>query len=227
MRVLDLGCGRGDVSLLLAGMVDAHDEVVGLDRDADALAAARARCGSDPRLHFVQAPLESPPTDLGSFDAIVGRRVLMYLADPATVLRQLAVLLRPGGVMAFQEDDFTLLPGRLGDWALHDRVLGWLRAMILAEGGDPGIGFQLPDLLTEARLALRDVRAEAVIQGRDAHHPLPVIVQAVQSRLVAHGIATAEDIGAHDLEARLARERAGHRGVYVSDMVFCAWGQSA
>src|SRR5207247_8467834 len=37
------------------------------------------------------------------FDATVGRYILMYLPDPAGVLRSLSRLLRPGGVLAFQD----------------------------------------------------------------------------------------------------------------------------
>ena len=41
MRVLDLGCGAGDVALLAAEMVGPNGAVVGIDRNDDALAAAR------------------------------------------------------------------------------------------------------------------------------------------------------------------------------------------
>ena len=43
MRVLDVGCGRGDVALLGAKLVGAHGEVVGIDRDLGALQFARGR----------------------------------------------------------------------------------------------------------------------------------------------------------------------------------------
>ena len=43
MRVLDVGSGAGDVAFLVAGLVGPAGEVVGTDRSAAALAAARAR----------------------------------------------------------------------------------------------------------------------------------------------------------------------------------------
>jgi ubiquinone/menaquinone biosynthesis C-methylase UbiE len=43
MRVLDVGCGRGDVALLAAKLVGVQGEVVGIDRDPGALELARGR----------------------------------------------------------------------------------------------------------------------------------------------------------------------------------------
>ena len=43
MRVLDVGCGAGDVSLLAASIVGASGSVVGVDQNADAIALARTR----------------------------------------------------------------------------------------------------------------------------------------------------------------------------------------
>ena len=43
MHVLDIGCGRGDVSFLIEDMVEAEGTVLGLDLDENALEAARER----------------------------------------------------------------------------------------------------------------------------------------------------------------------------------------
>ena len=46
--------------------------------------------------------------DLGNdFDAVAGRLVFMYMADPAEAVKGFAQRLRPGGIVAFQEADFT------------------------------------------------------------------------------------------------------------------------
>ena len=109
MRVLDVGCGVGDVSMLCAGLVGPEGAVVGVDRDPAALCSER---GS------VWLP-QDWPTSVSSkgisgscrltepFDAVVGRAVLMYAADPAEALRSLLPHLRSGGVVAFQEFDYT------------------------------------------------------------------------------------------------------------------------
>ena len=86
MRVLDVGCGAGDTSLLLAEMVGERGQVVGVDRAPTAIAAARSKvAGRDERLRF----LEGDPAEMTfelPFDAVAGRYVLMFQEHPATTL---------------------------------------------------------------------------------------------------------------------------------------------
>ena len=94
MRVLDVGCGAGDVSLIAAGLVGAGGSVLGIDRDSAPLEAARERVAEAglANVAFKRCDLNDLPADLGVFDAIVGRRVLMYLADPVGVVREVYVV---------------------------------------------------------------------------------------------------------------------------------------
>lgn len=98
MRVLDLGCGHGDLSSLAARLVGPDGHVVGIDRDATALATAteRAKTSGISNLTFKQVDLDNFHLDAEPFDAIIGRRVLMYLPHPDTTLKQVSQLLRPG-----------------------------------------------------------------------------------------------------------------------------------
>jgi ubiquinone/menaquinone biosynthesis C-methylase UbiE len=59
MRVVDLGCGGGDVSCLLAKLVEEAEQVIGVDRDGASLARARenAVCRSLSNRTFVQRDL--------------------------------------------------------------------------------------------------------------------------------------------------------------------------
>jgi SAM-dependent methyltransferase len=105
MRVLDLGCGVGDTSLLAARLIGPSGVVVGVDRSAKAIDVARRRATTGrPRysVQFVVADLGTFVPD-EPFDAIIGRLILLYLRDPAAMLRRLSAYVRPGGVAAFQE----------------------------------------------------------------------------------------------------------------------------
>jgi ubiquinone/menaquinone biosynthesis C-methylase UbiE len=104
MRVLDVGCGVGDVTLLAADVVGNEGYVVGVDAEPRSLAFASDRAASAGVRHveFVQSDLRNFAAD-EPFNAVVGRFVLMHLADPAGVLRHLIAMLRPGGIVAFQE----------------------------------------------------------------------------------------------------------------------------
>src|SRR6266478_6102097 len=108
LRVLDLGSGVGDVAMLVARLVGHSGEVVGIERDQRSLDRARARV-AEAGLHnvsFIQSDV-SQITASKPFDAAVGRFILMWLPDPTSVLRQLSLLVRPGGVVAFQEPSWA------------------------------------------------------------------------------------------------------------------------
>jgi ubiquinone/menaquinone biosynthesis C-methylase UbiE len=110
MRVIDLGCGIGDVSLLAARLVGRDGLVIGIDLDERALETARARSQErDVRqVRFERRAIDN--LDFGEpFDAVIGRHILIHMPDPIRVLKQAAQLLRPGGVAAFHEYDFSLI----------------------------------------------------------------------------------------------------------------------
>src|ERR1700758_2899876 len=83
MRVLDLGCGAGDVTFVAADLVGPDGLVLGVDRSPEALARARLRAGQRglTRVQFVEGDLDDPAPG-GPFDAIVERLVLSTVPDP-------------------------------------------------------------------------------------------------------------------------------------------------
>jgi SAM-dependent methyltransferase len=103
-RILDIGSGLGDVSMLAARLVGTTGTVVGVDCDAIIIAKAKARV-MDAGLRNV----EFVETELGQiaikepFEAIVGRLILEFLPDPNAIVKSLSRLLRPGGVLAIQD----------------------------------------------------------------------------------------------------------------------------
>jgi len=227
MRVLDVGCGMGNVSVLLAALVGKGGQVVGIDRDAQALDMAReqVRQLSLPNITFTQCDVAALTWELGPFDAAVGRRVLMYVPDPVDALRRIADTLRPGGIVAFVEHDATMTPGRTTPMPLHEQVQAWMWQTVAREGGNLHIGFDFPHLFAEAGLPLAHLRAEAVIQTPDMPYRGAAIIRAMLPRILAHGVATEQDIDVETLEQRLAAERAAVQATYISDMVFGAWAR--
>jgi len=106
MRVLDLGSGAGDVSLLAATLVGSSGSIVGIDRSPAAVEAARAKVEAAglANVEFHATAIEDFATDR-PFDALIGRFVLVYFSDPVATLRQLLPLVRSRGVVAFLEMD--------------------------------------------------------------------------------------------------------------------------
>jgi ubiquinone/menaquinone biosynthesis C-methylase UbiE len=103
-RVLDLGSGVGDVAMLVARMVGPSGEVVAIERDRNSIAKARARVAEAGfhNVNFTESNVNEI-LDGNPFDAAVGRFILMYLPDPVATLRSISKLVRPGGVIVFQE----------------------------------------------------------------------------------------------------------------------------
>jgi ubiquinone/menaquinone biosynthesis C-methylase UbiE len=93
--------------MLLAGIVGSSGEVVGIERDSRSINRAWIRASESGlrNVTFVQSDIAQFSSDT-SFDAAVGRFVLQFLPDPVATLRLLSQGVRPGGVIAFQEQSW-------------------------------------------------------------------------------------------------------------------------
>jgi methionine biosynthesis protein MetW len=90
-RVLDVGCGTGSVSRIIADTRDA--QIIGVEPDSCRAAAARARGLEVHEQLFTAAILQ----ELERFDVIVFADVLEHVADPSSFLQLAQRALRPGG----------------------------------------------------------------------------------------------------------------------------------
>ena len=101
-RVLDVGCGIGDPTLQVAVLVGPHGRVLGIDLVEDMLATARERAAALGLGHVEFRPGDLTSVQLApqSFDAVLGRWSLIYVADVPTVLQRLRQALVPGGRIA-------------------------------------------------------------------------------------------------------------------------------
>jgi SAM-dependent methyltransferase len=102
-RVLDLGCGDGELSLQL---VDRGADVTGLDISPGMVEVARRRLERfrpDAAVRFTAAPIESSDLEPGSFDVVAGKWILHHL-DLRDGTDAIDALLKPGGVGVFFEN---------------------------------------------------------------------------------------------------------------------------
>lgn len=227
MRVLDIGCGMGDVAFLAAQLVGARGQVLGIDRSEAPLETARARArdrGLD-SVRFARADLATLSPKLGTFDAVVGRRVLMYQPDAVSCLARLADVLAPGGLIVLQEHDSTSMPICQPAMPLHEKVHAWMWATVRSEGADVQMGLHLSARLEQAGFGVERVRAEATVVTRDQPHTIASIVRAMEGRIVAAGVATADELQVATLDERLAAERETTNGNCLWELVFGAWAR--
>src|SRR3954466_4083792 len=123
-RILDVATGTGMVAEALVRRY--RCAVVGLDQSTAMLDAARARVARDAalaeRVSLVAGEAERLPFADGEFDHLTFTYLLRYVDDPATTLRELARVVRPGGRVASLE--FAVPPSPLWRalWTLYVRV---------------------------------------------------------------------------------------------------------
>lgn len=94
-RVLDVGCGPGDITNELAEM---GAEAIGVDFAGPMVDVARKRY---PGLRFEQADVEKLPFDEGAFDLVTGNMVVHHFARPEVAFQEIARVLRPKGTFTF------------------------------------------------------------------------------------------------------------------------------
>jgi demethylmenaquinone methyltransferase/2-methoxy-6-polyprenyl-1,4-benzoquinol methylase len=154
-HVLDVACGTAAVAIEIVRRYGCR--VTGIDQSADMLAHGRRNveaAGLTDRITLMQGEAERLPFPDASFDAVTFTYLLRYVADPGATLRELARVVRTGGVVASLEFGVppSLLP-RLGWHVYTGAVLplagrmmspGWGHAMRFLRGSIPGFWREHP-----------------------------------------------------------------------------------
>ena len=211
MKVLDVGSGAGDVALTLAEFVGPDGTVIGVDVNPDILKTAQARADAAgvTNVEFIAGDIRT--LDLpNDFDAVVGRLVLMYMADPAEALRHLVTYLRPGGIVAFQEVDFTPYTAALhSDTPLANTLIEWGRTVFERSGAHLEMGMDLYKAFVDAGLPEPALHFEAPMGGPEDWPGFEYLANSFRSLvplLEAYGIATAEELDVDTLAERIQAE---------------------
>lgn len=226
-RVLDLGSGVGDVSMLVARIVGPSGEVVGIERDANSIARAKTRI-AHARLRnvsFTQTDVNQIVSD-APFDAAVGRFILMFLPNPVSVLRSVVHLIRPGGVVAFQEPSWTVM------LALGARLPLWFRArrliheILLQSGVNREMGLALYSVFQEVGLPAPKMHLEMPL-GNDADfiRLTSDVLCSLRPLAQQHKVSLKELGDLDTLPDRISAEVAGANTVVSLIAVVGAWSR--
>jgi SAM-dependent methyltransferase len=211
MRVLDVGCGAGDVSFLAAELVGPTGSVVGIDVNPAVLELARRRAAeTGPTwVRFEERAIGDIPTT-ERFDAVVGRCVLLYQADPVLALEQMASHLDAGGLLVVQEPDMSIEVRTRPLVPLWSRVSEWIADTFRRGGVAYDIGSRLYPLFRRAGLPGPSLIQHVTVCGGTAVRPIcehsAEMVRSLLPRMEAFGIATAEEVQVDTLAARLERD---------------------
>ncbi len=209
MRVLDLGCGVGDLSMIAARLVGRHGKIWAIDIDEAALAIARERTREEglANIIFLQSNVDEYRPD-EAFDAVIGRHILIHTPKPLSILQNTLQILRKGGVAMFQEYDFSVIQPAFPAWPLREQLVRLCRDFFCsATHGD--IGTRLFHLFVEAGFATPDCRVEYPIDGGPDSPFYEWIAEALRSilpRAKALGIVDGLNLDCETLAQRLREE---------------------
>ncbi len=201
MRLLDMGCGPGSITIGLADWV-APGEVVGIDLDEATVARARemAESRSVLNVEFRQGSVYELPFNDAEFDVVYAHQLLQHLGDPAAALTESMRVLKPSGIFAVRDVDW----GSTVLWPqdrLLDRFLDIYYEVARRNGGDAHMGRRIRSLMLEAGYADVDVSSSVwtfATTERTAQWGNQWRTRTLQSNLgqkaVEYGIASQSEI---------------------------------
>jgi ubiquinone/menaquinone biosynthesis C-methylase UbiE len=229
MRVLDVGCGPGELAFLAARLVGPQGTVIGVDLSPEAIETARQRAAAIglTNVHFLTRDLADSELVLDEpVDALIGRLVLQYLPDPALVLRRLASLVKPGGLVAFQEADMKDGVYSEPVCPLYETAIQWIAQTFTCIGAEARTGSRLAQIFEEAGLpAPRMVLHARVERGPDSplYQFVAQMTRVMLPLMQRTGVATAEEVGVETLAERVREEAVALDATLVTPPFIGAW----
>ncbi|MDE0392693.1 MAG: methyltransferase domain-containing protein [Rhodospirillales bacterium] len=169
MRLIDLGCGPGTISVGLADAV-APGQLLGIDMEPTQIemASAAAQAGGHGNAAFQTGDATDLPFDDATFDVAYCHALLNHAPDTQAVLGEVKRVLKPGGLFAAREviGDSSLIEPALTFGGVGEGA-GWATflKLLAANGGHPQMGKELKAAFVEAGFA--DVRATASFESYD------------------------------------------------------------
>ena len=231
MKVLDLGCGDGNVTFLLSNYVGSNGIVVGIDSNENAIESAKKKSkeyGLTNLYFYVVNIAQDFKIDYTDFDAIIIRRVLMYLPDSQKTIESSIKYLKSNGLFLIQENNISHTPIGLDSLPLHQKIIGLIRKTLERENINSNMGFELNAILSNTGLIVDKLWAEAVLSTPNQQTQWAFLAKVMKDRMITHNvIKDSSDLELETLAERLSNERLGSNITFITDLVFCAVARKA
>ena len=230
MNVLDVATGPGGVALIAARLVGERGRVTALDRSPEMVALARRRLaasGYQDRVRVEVADLTTRTPPRQTYDAVVGRLILMHLEDPVDVLRRLAAAVRPGGIVVMA--DFVMSASRqqpVGPAfsAAIQRIIGAFHAV----GRPTEFGLELPRLYHAAGLPTPRMTLGGIPEfggGAVAYTMLAEVTRTLLPVMECTGLVDPGQLDVSRLEEDMRTEGSALEATALPPLLVTAWSQ--
>lgn len=227
-RVLDAGCGSGQITRTIAAAVP-QGQITGIDREPRYIDYARRRAHAErmSNIAFVEGNLMALPFEDGSFDVVWSKHVLQWIAQPAKALAEFVRVARPGGRVIAANFDGFLLQHFPEDPVVQANTQRWFDAAKAEMGFDNWIGRKLPSLFLGA--GLTDIRVDTIPDkafsglGGDAERSWNMDVQWNATRAFSTRVFGSEE-AAREAQRRFL-ERFADPAVYFHCTMFYVEGR--
>lgn len=174
-RVLEVGCGTGVLTRLLARLPDV-ETVVGVDPAPFLLSRARELAADLPHVTFQEADGRSLPFADATFDVVIFDSTLSHVPGPERALAEAFRVLQPGGWLAAFDGDYATTTVARGD---HDPLQVCVDAMMASSVHDRWLVRRLPGLVRNGGFTLTGFRCHGFVETTEGGYMLTVIDRGV------------------------------------------------
>src|SRR6185369_9079976 len=226
MKCLDVVCGGGHVTILMASIVGPEGRVIGTDTDAEILALARedAKAAKITNVEFQQQDACACLWH-NKFDVAYARFLVSHLDKPEKCLTAIVEACLPGGTIVIEDTDFA------GSFcypacAVYERYKELYQELVQRMGGDSNIGPRLPALFRRA--GIQDVEVNVIQPAHicgEGKLMAPITMARISDALNAEGLVTEDE--AEQILTELNAVAADSETLISLPRIFQVWGKRA
>ena len=191
-QVLEIGCGTGALTRLLAGLPGVA-KVTGVDPAPSLLRRAEELSAGIDSISFQRADGRSLPFETGSFTVVVFDSTLCHMPEPERALVEAFRVLQPEGVLAVFDGDYATTTVALGD---HDPLQTCVDMMMANSVHDRRLVRRLPSMVREAGFEQLSMRSHGYVESAGPGYMLTIVDRGADILAAAGmiGAGTAESL---------------------------------